>query len=499
MATISLIHPYRFPRLGILELLHSRRGSPFERLPTEIIVDILLRLDELVSLDCLLHASPVAYRIFDEFAVQVTEGVLYNGYGPIRKGLHTQEPDKPGVAISFVPVQMYMAAMIRTGTLPLQSLSEFVGRVIMPYHLDHATVAKAPIPFAPRSLPEGISPAVVRGLVATSRHLTALSVDCLNFYLGRFRAIRPSHPIQSARNFDKMPTEVRENLDLEPWKDKPRGRKVPVQDVGPPTWLEEQRVLRAFWSLQIIVDLRKAASASRLGGWPSNDVEYHLQGWDATDVWSLEELLRPRMPRRMLCDILASSTQYRETMAVTRYLDAVQKHRWPEPEPQPPQRLEVRREGPAPRRRQHDLERLGVPSEAAKKCVLLERLSYTSLGRFAPYNALGFALWSDERMRAAQLLPSPSPPSDDGGGGDNGGDFQRRLVVYAWLSVLGKDDWRRLAEFRQEQRELVAALAQIPGVRRLWARFGSAMRSTEAEGRRFMQRKWAPYLLIDID
>lgn len=136
MAPISSIHPFKFPRWGILELLHSRRGGPFERLPTEILVDVLLRLDELASLDCLLHASPVVYRIFDEFGLQVTEAILHNGYGPIRKALDIQTPDRPDFVCSFVPVQMYMVAMIRSGTLPLRGLSEFVGHIIMPYHLD---------------------------------------------------------------------------------------------------------------------------------------------------------------------------------------------------------------------------------------------------------------------------------------------------------------------------------------------------------------------------
>lgn len=134
MATISPIHPYKFPMLGIFDLLHSRRGGPFKRLPTEIIVDILLILDGLASLDCLLHASPVVNRIFDEFAVRVREAILYNGYGPFRKGLQTKGPNsKPGTVCSFVPVQIYIVAMIRSATLPLCSLGEFVTYVVIPY------------------------------------------------------------------------------------------------------------------------------------------------------------------------------------------------------------------------------------------------------------------------------------------------------------------------------------------------------------------------------
>ncbi|KAK8129042.1 hypothetical protein PG984_010150 [Apiospora sp. TS-2023a] len=504
MATISPIHPYKFPRLGILELLQSRRGSPFERLPTEIIVDILLRLDELVSLDCLLHASPVVYRIFDEFAVRVTEAILYNGYGPILKGLHTKEPDsKPGVACSFVPVQMYLVAMIRSATLPVGSLLEFVKRVIIPYQLDavtriNLTTLESPNMITPRALPADTPPAVVRSLVATSRHLTALSVDCLRFYLDRFRAVRPSHPKTTvARDFHRLPLGMLQDFEMEPWKGKPKGREVPVQDHGPPTWLEEQRVLRAFWCLQIIVDLRKAAKASRLDGWPHEDVVY-LRGWHATTVWTVEKLLRRYLDRRTADDSLANSDQYREILAVVWYLEAVHECRWPEPEPQqqhqPQPRLEVRREGAAPRRRRQDLERLGDASEAAKRYVALQYLSYTSLGRYAPYNALGFAVWCDERMRAAQLLPSPSPPPMMYHSSD--GERQRRLVVYAWLSLLPAPDWRRLVEFRRNQRQLVCELGYLPDSANRWSRPGFAR--TEEERRRLVQRNWLSYLSIDI-
>ncbi|KAK7957710.1 hypothetical protein PG988_012558 [Apiospora saccharicola] len=500
MSTISPIHPFKFPRLGILELLHSRRGGPFERLPTEIIVDILLWLDELVSLDCLLHASPVVYRIFDEFAVRVTEAILYNGYGPIRKGLHTVEPDKPSRVCSFVPVQMYMVAMIRSGTLPLPDLAEFVARVIMPYHLDDAGPPyTGPLPFSPRVLPADTPPAVVRSLVATSRHLTALSVECLKFYLDRFRSIRPSHPIVSERDFDKLHPKVRHNLDLEPWKNEPEGHQVPVQDHGPPTWLEEQRVLRAFWCLQMIVDLRKAAasSSSRLLGrrWPPGDVKY-LRECDATNVWSLEKLLRPHVERHRITSLLAESVQYRETMAVTWYLETVHKRRWPAPEDLPQQqqqpRLEVRREGPAPpRRRQHDVARLSGGQLAGFVYFLVQHTSYTSLGRYAPYNALGFSLWSDERMEAAQLAWRTI---DDVVGRSA---FWRRRVAYAWLSVLGAEDRRRLVEFRRAQRELAERLPTRSRIstRRLRAGLGD----TPGAARLFMQQNWVAYLAIDFN
>ncbi|KAK8081165.1 hypothetical protein PG997_008983 [Apiospora hydei] len=452
------IHPFKFPRLGILELLQNRRGGVFERLPTEIVFDILLRLDDLASLDCLLHASPVAYRIFDEFAVKVAETILHNGYGAALKGLHTKEPTTIGIAVAFVPMQIHLIAMIRSGTLPLNSLSDFVGRVIIPYQIGMDVVslglfqpefrAMPTVPFVPPPLAEDTPPVIVRGLVSTARHLTSLSIDCLKFYRARFGSMKPCQPTVSAKQFESMPPEARKDLHMEPWNDQPRGRRVPVHDIGPPTWLEEQLVIRAFWCLQTIVDIRKAATSRLLHaeGWPREDLK-HLRDWKRHNVYSLENPLRTLLGREIVCRTLASSIQYRQMMAVMHYLEAVHQRSWPDPHPTG-QRLQVERDWPAPRRRRRDLERLGRPSKAHHLYNLLQSLSYTSLGSGA--------------MRAGGL-----------------DEFRRYRFAYAWLSVLGADDRRALEGFRRKQGELVA-------------------KCKDRSERQAMEFNWLPYLMIDI-
>ncbi|KAK6827417.1 hypothetical protein PG987_010758 [Apiospora arundinis] len=360
MATISPIHPFTFPRVGILEVLRRRSSCIFERLPTEIIVDIMLRLDDLASLDCLLHASPVAYRIFDDFAINIIETILGNGYGA-----SLQRGGFAGMGSYHVPAYAYIAAEIRSGTIPLRSLTEFIGQVILPSQLglnmselhfwEQAFHNISLIPFTPQGLRKDISPAVVRSLVATSRHLTSLSVDCVKIFLDRFNP-----------NAEEFP----QNLDMAPWNDDPKGEEVCVQDSGPPTWVEEQRVLRAFWCLQLIVDIRKAAtsSSSRLR-WSPDDVAY-LSNCKPTDAWTMEGLLcKVFSERDTLIRHLASSSFYKQIMAVMHYLDASHGRRWPEPKPG--QRREVARDWPAPTReeersdgRADDLQRLASPAEA---------------------------------------------------------------------------------------------------------------------------------------
>lgn len=57
--------------------------------------------------------------------------------------------------------------------------------------------------------------------------------------------------------------------DLGPWHEKPENVELyyPVQDIGPPLWIEQQRVLQTFWRIQLSHDMKAALLASR-NTWP---------------------------------------------------------------------------------------------------------------------------------------------------------------------------------------------------------------------------------------
>ncbi|KAK8052561.1 hypothetical protein PG993_003946 [Apiospora rasikravindrae] len=213
----------------------------------------------------------------------------------------------------------------------------------------------------------------------------------------------------------------------------------------------------------------KQAGAVLVEGWPREDVK-HLRDWKRHNVYSLGRLLRKLLGRETVCRSLASSIQYRQMMAVMHYLEAVHKRRWPDPDSPRRPRLEVQRDWPAPRRRRRDLKRLGRPARAHLVYNRLQFLSYTSLGRFAPYNALGFAIWSEERMCAARLIYRTV-------GFD---EFRRYRFAYAWLSVLGADDRRTLEGFRRKQGELAAECGE------------------DRIAQQSMEFNWLPYLMIDL-
>jgi len=79
---------------------------------------------------------------------------------------------------------------------------------------------------------------------------------------------------------------------LSPWQDKLPNEifHFPVRDIGPPSWVERQRVQRAFWRIQVFFDIRHALDGKRVV-WDSSDVAEPLSGkgevWGAADLYDV--------------------------------------------------------------------------------------------------------------------------------------------------------------------------------------------------------------------
>ena len=122
----------------------------------------------------------------------------------------------------------------------------------------------------PIRLPRTIAPSIVRSILVTNRKIQRLTFGCLDFYLGRFLELKPSQP--AGFYCDGMPWINVEGQDdfLGPWKEKVKNAKFyyPVQSIGPPSWLEQQRVYRLFWRRQLSDDLKAVIHDSDRTTWP---------------------------------------------------------------------------------------------------------------------------------------------------------------------------------------------------------------------------------------
>lgn len=225
----------------------GKAAVSLQDLPTELVALILTHVADIATLDSLIRAWPAAYRVFESSAVGITEAVLSSGY-----------------VCGHIRVIFRIIALLRSGTLPIPNLADFRRRVIVDAMRYPSRVRSSRDGFAPAFLAKETPPAVIRSLLATYRQVMSASLGCLTYHLARFKTLKPEHPIDRTI---KNPVWGR---DIPTWQSRPQGREFNVRNVGPPSWTEEQRVNRAFWRLQLLYDLKRAASRGLLD-WPDDN------------------------------------------------------------------------------------------------------------------------------------------------------------------------------------------------------------------------------------
>ncbi|KNG45772.1 hypothetical protein TW65_07518 [Stemphylium lycopersici] len=106
--------------------------------------------------------------------------------------------------------------------------------------------------------------AAVRSLLATAENIHAWSHACLEHLIRKSMEPRPS-------------TLIKKGPGRTSWEryEKAESRKDYLpQYTGPPSWVEEQRMIKAFWRLQFFLELQGARSNGRLGTcWPGREID----------------------------------------------------------------------------------------------------------------------------------------------------------------------------------------------------------------------------------
>jgi hypothetical protein len=103
-------------------------------------------------------------------------------------------------------------------------------------------------------------------ILASARRIECLSLGCLEHYLSRFRALRPETPHgKPPRSY--CPPKGFVGFGAA----QPEGKRYEVEGIGPPSWVEEQRVLRALWRVQVWYNLQKPVAYSMLE-WPEEEI-----------------------------------------------------------------------------------------------------------------------------------------------------------------------------------------------------------------------------------
>lgn len=397
--------------------------SLFERLAPELLLHILTHLPDLESLDNLLRASPAASRLFDVYGVEIFEGVLSSS-----------------VPYGHTCALIRIVALVRSSSLPplacdLISFRNFVR------HESTSHRYNPPLWTLPSPILSDVSVTVLRGLLATHRKIVCLTISCLKFYLNRFKPLRPSHLVDTKFHFESDYYGPDGHY-VPSWQQTPAERPFPVHDIGPPTWVEEQRVLRAFWRVQLFRELKTAINASVVN-WPENDVR---------KLNDMAEVGLYDVPLPNLLDEVGEPFLYQQNTLLEHELiwSVVNYTKDDRQTITAPAFLQTRRDWSNPTAKgQQDWNTISdyllwthiffheVTGGAGGHVVsgLCSPLQHVS---FEPFRRLGFVIWDTERMVGYGLLDPEYGFKDDS-------------YLLAWKSILGKDDIAEVERINQRR------------------------------------------------
>lgn len=193
--------------------------APFNLLPTDILLLIMEEISDFVSLDNLLAISPHAASIFLRWAIPITQRTLLTCLITSQLG-------------NFQEVMV-----IRSGSARYANLGEFQAS----FWAEDARTVDLVQYFAGRD-PSEVAVAL-RDMVRVAAHIQRIACTCLSKTMGNLYAAVNSNPVF------------------------PPSREL-VGTVKP-SWVEEYRVYRAVWHMQVYSDLERASGPNAVRRDPS--------------------------------------------------------------------------------------------------------------------------------------------------------------------------------------------------------------------------------------
>lgn len=377
----------------------------------EILIAIMESLPDLGSLDSFLTALPRAEAAFNMASRSVFESIIS---GP-RSRL-------PGYTREMVRA----VALTRLGTLPIGSFDELVEQFLRNHKLAEAWMGTSLVPLETIELQRDCiqasdkTAAVLRSVVATARHIEALTWGCLDYYLARVRdkSFAPMrYPVGAGRSIftsgARCPNLSYGSTAARVAVMAPLAQPIPLVDAGPPSWVEEMRVGRLMWFMQLWCDLHDAAQDGRLAGC----------GWSDDCIRRMQSISANGLAESTMLGIgRTGEWQHHggkaEIKTVTAYLDELRSEDattsatslpWP-----PADVIAQTREGQEPPPERTDLtfewylgeENLDFPGIGHDTFVssCMENSWILDGATFDSYRRLGFSIWDGKRMHGFGLL-----------------------------------------------------------------------------------------------
>jgi len=223
--------------------------DPFSKLPLRIALSIAKLSPDLDSLRRLICASPTMASLFNELGAEITDAVLSATLSPVLQ-----------------PIFRFVV-LVRSNTVPsLCDLKVFLDSYVYTYEASSESQLN-------------VAPQILRELLAISGQIQRLACICMMEMHERFLTYQPSHLLDPHFKWDM--TELKKDTPIT----FPTGRRYTPLDGGPFSWLEQQRVVRGFWCLQLFLDIKGAVNKGLLQ-WPAEDLLV-IQRIDLSTFWTM--------------------------------------------------------------------------------------------------------------------------------------------------------------------------------------------------------------------
>ena len=212
----------------------------FGRLPEELRIQIIKLSPDPWSLWSLTHASPVMGGVLDRYPLEILDVVLDAAVPTTTRRLM--------YALLKVRLERFPASLAEAKELSRAKVTEVTDDMRL-FTLDRAAEA-------------------VRSLLATAENVHTWSHACLEHLIQTSMEMRPSTIIEQGRGGSGSYGLwcIFENAES-------RKDYVP-QYTGPPSWVEEQRTIQAFWRLQFALELQDVGNKGFLSScWSRQEID----------------------------------------------------------------------------------------------------------------------------------------------------------------------------------------------------------------------------------
>lgn len=411
---MRILGPFTIPQRAyqdrISHTLHGTLMDPFITLPWFVLRDILSLLPNLPTLHCLYQASPAiaAYLNHDPgtFPAIVEEIIAHTDRD---QGLN---PKVQFYLRTLVFIWWRASATNEDNAIPLplsfEEVAYFLGK-------SGPNAQTLPRGFGDTSLPRATPPVVLCRLLAFSAKLRQTTHACFHDWMTRCKILKPERM--------KNPDEEFSDPSLSP---RPSGVPFTPVDIGPPSWLEEQRMMRAILRYFLFYELKDALKSQDLQ--MSNDhPDYGTLETDQVETFwcGTVSTQYPRLATQQ-------RAQFQAVLPWLRQHDPVRpelQYCCPEPTLLSPKQWSL----------PDDPQMNFVPGYTFRVKLQGVRSPLRGLDS-TPFQQLGFDFWDEERMVALGFM---SPLHGNTLSLDS---RDERDLQYRWSSILTQVQWDRFIQ-----------------------------------------------------